>query len=148
MSTAILLALFLVTLTFALHYWVFTRLAAFTPRLEISAYKKMMIIILVIFITHLIEIGLYAGTYYLAIDGLKLGVLHGLLTDDPMTYLYYSSVVYTSLGMGDIYPDGHIRFITGIETLNGLLLITWSASFTYLAMNRFLTWDDRCGGTQ
>ncbi len=148
MTAAILLALLMVILTFALHYRVFTSLATHIPRLRLSAYKQMMVIILVIFVTHLLEISLYAATYYLAIDGLSLGQLHGISADDPMTFLYYSTVVYTSLGLGDIYPGGHIRFITGIETLNGFLLITWSASFTYLAMNRLLAWNDRCGGTQ
>ncbi len=145
MFTAIAMALALVIITFALHYQIFTSLAKYTPRLKLSAYNQMMVIILVIFTTHLVEIGLYAIAYYWTIDGLQLGVLEGIAIDDPMTYLYYSTVVYTSLGLGDIYPGGHIRFITGIETLNGFLLITWSASFTYLAMNRLLHWSNQCG---
>lgn len=147
MTTAIFLALVLVILTFALHYRVFTTLATHTPRLKLGAYNQMMVIILVIFVTHLLEIGLYALAYYCAIESLELGVLEGIHADDPMSYLYYSTVVYTSLGLGDIYPAGHIRFITGIETLNGFMLITWSASFTFLAMNRLLTWNDRYGDT-
>lgn len=148
MLTAILLALALVVTTFALHYRIFTSLATYIPSLKLSAYKQMMVIILVIFATHLVEIGLYAATYHLAIYGLKLGTLAGIAVDDPMSFLYYSTVVYTSLGLGDIYPVGHIRFITGIETLNGFLLITWSASFTYLAMSRLLPWNNRCNGSQ
>lgn len=148
MFAAITLAFVLVILTFALHYRVFTALATYTPRLGLSAYNQMMVIILVIFIAHLVEIILYAAVYFWAVHGLQLGILDGVAVDDPMTYLYYSTVVYTSLGLGDIYPNGHIRFITGIETLNGFLLITWSASFTYLAMNRLLDWNDRCGNSK
>ena len=56
--------------------------------------------------------------------------------------MYYSIVTYTSLGLGDVYPVGHIRFITGIEVLNGLMLITWSASFTFIAMKRLWPWNE------
>jgi hypothetical protein len=53
--------------------------------------------------------------------------------------LYFSAETYTSLGFGDIVPSGPLRLLAGVETLNGLLLIGWSASFTYLSMERF--WD-------
>jgi len=53
--------------------------------------------------------------------------------------MYFSAETYTSLGFGDITPVGPIRLLAGIEALNGLLLIGWSASFTYIAMERF--WD-------
>jgi hypothetical protein len=39
-------------------------------------------------------------------------------------------------GHGDIYPIGDIRLLASIEALNGLLLVAWSGSFTYLAMQR------------
>jgi hypothetical protein len=39
-------------------------------------------------------------------------------------------VAYSSLGYGDHGPVGHAHLLTGVETLNGLLLIGWSASFT------------------
>jgi len=49
----------------------------------------------------------------------------------------FSAETYTTIGLGDTYPLGPLRLITGIEALNGLLLIGWSASFTYLAMQKF-----------
>jgi hypothetical protein len=48
---------------------------------------------------------------------------------------------YTTLGFGDIVPVGPVRFLTSVEALTGFVLITWSASFTYLEMNRF--WKPR-----
>jgi len=42
---------------------------------------------------------------------------------------------------------GHIRFITAVEALNGFLLITWSASFTFLAMGRLWPWEIGCGNS-
>jgi hypothetical protein len=47
---------------------------------------------------------------------------------------------YTSLGYGDVVPRGDVRLLAGIEALNGLLLIGWSVSYTFIAMERF--WKD------
>ena len=46
-----------------------------------------------------------------------------------------------SLGFGDISPYGSLRFMTALETLTGLLLIAWTASFIYLEMQA--TWDEK-----
>jgi hypothetical protein len=99
---------------------------------------------LVLFFAHVVEIGCYALAYAWSVEGLKLGALKGLEMHEPMDYLYFSTVIYTSLGLGDVYPDGHIRFLTGIEALNGLFLIAWSASFTFLVMSRLWPWSDCC----
>jgi hypothetical protein len=34
---------------------------------------------------------------------------------------------------------GYLRYLTGIEALLGLLLITWSASFLFLEMQKYWT---------
>ncbi|MGH9929827.1 MAG: potassium channel family protein, partial [Pyrinomonadaceae bacterium] len=54
--------------------------------------------------------------------------------------LYFSTETYTSFGYGDVIPSGDLRMVAGVEALNGLLLIGWSASYTYIAMVRF--WSD------
>lgn len=46
-------------------------------------------------------------------------------------------VADTSFGFGDHFPTAHARLLAGIAALNGPLLIGWSASFTYLAMERY-----------
>ena len=51
--------------------------------------------------------------------------------------IYFSVVSYTSLGFGDVFPVDNVRLISGVEALVGLLMIGWSASFTYLAMEKF-----------
>lgn len=61
----------------------------------------------------------------------ELGML-GLLDS-----VYLSAITYTTVGFGDVVPVGPIRFITGMEALTGFLMIGWSASFTYLEMERF-----------
>jgi len=53
---------------------------------------------------------------------------------NAVDHLYYSVTVYTTLGFGDIVADGPVRILAGTEALVGLVLITWSASFTFLKM--------------
>jgi hypothetical protein len=55
--------------------------------------------------------------------------------------IYFSASVFTTLGFGDLSPVGPIRFVAGTEALTGLVLIGWSASFTYLEMQRY--WSTR-----
>lgn len=47
------------------------------------------------------------------------------------------------LGLVDVFPGGHLRFITGVEALNGLLLISWSGSFVFIAMGKLWPWERR-----
>ena len=67
----------------------------------------------------------------------RIGGFAGLPVESFQDCLYFSVVTYTSLGFGDQVPVSHARLIAGVEALNGLLLIGWSASFTYLAMERY-----------
>ena len=55
--------------------------------------------------------------------------------------VYLSATTYTTLGFGDLAPVGPIRFTAGTMALTGFVLITWSASFTFLEMSR--DWRDR-----
>ncbi len=51
--------------------------------------------------------------------------------------IYLSAVTFSTVGFGDLTPVGPIRFLFGTEALTGFVLIGWSASFTYLEMERF-----------
>ena len=144
MTLAILLAFGLVALTFLFHYRALLWLGSKTTRFGISTQAKVLFIVVTLFLVHIAEIGMYAITYGVSVSVLELGVFEGALVTDAMSYVYYSGVIYTTLGLGDIEPQGHIRFITAMEALNGFLLITWSASFTFLAMGRLWPWEVQC----
>lgn len=146
MIFAIVLAFSLVAVTFTFHYRVLLWLGLNTPKMNLPTQTQVLVIIVVLFLTHIVEIGFYAITYSWSVSSLKLGMFQGAPVGDAMSYLYYSGVIYTTLGLGDILPEGHIRFITAMEALNGFLLITWSASFTFLAMGRLWPWDNSCTG--
>lgn len=146
MTVAIALAFGLVAVTFIFHYRVLLWLGSNTPKLNLPAQTQVLVIVVVLFLAHIIEIGFFAMTYSWSVSTLQLGVFQGAPVGDAMSYLYYSGVIYTTLGLGDVQPEGHIRFITAMEALSGFLVISWSASFTFLAMGRLWPWDNTSVG--
>lgn len=136
MSIAIIIAFLLVFLTFTFHYKILLGLGIYGSKLKLKPELQVFQAVIVLFVSHIIEIAFYGLAYYFSIVELKLGDFGGEEVKDPMSYLYYSGVIFTSLGLGDSYPQGHVRFITAIESLNGFLLVTWSASYTFLVMSR------------
>jgi hypothetical protein len=115
----------LVVSTTAIHYEVLRGLSAGLPRLRIPSRGKLLVVIFATFLAHAVEILLYAAAVYL------LGHFSFNVS------LYFSAETYTSLGYGDVVPTGDLRLLAGVEALNGLLLIGWSASYTFIAMERF-----------
>jgi hypothetical protein len=83
--------------------------------------------------------------YFVLAEQLEFGALLNVVDPgnpliDPSDfgdYVYYSAVVYSTLGMGEIVPVGPVRILTGMESVSGLLLIAWSASFTFIEMQRY-----------
>jgi voltage-gated potassium channel Kch len=115
----------LVVSTTAIHYEVLRGLSAGLPRLRIPSRGKLLVVIFATFLAHAVEILLYAVAVYL-LGNFSFNVS-----------LYFSAETYTSLGYGDVVPTGDLRLLAGVEALNGLLLIGWSASYTFIAMERF-----------
>lgn len=100
-------------------------------------HRGMLAIIFALLALHSVEIWCYGLVYWGLIRIPGAGFVqgeHGLAT--LFDALYLSATTYTTLGFGDLAPVGAIRFVSGMESLTGLLLITWSASFTYLQMSR------------
>jgi hypothetical protein len=65
-----------------------------------------------------------------------LGSLSGPQTMDLPDFVYFSAMTYSTVGFGDAVPVGPIRFLAGMEALTGFVMITWSASYTFLEMQR------------
>jgi len=45
--------------------------------------------------------------------------------------VYFSIVTFTTLGYGDISIASHWRLLSGIEAINGIMLIGWSTAILY-----------------
>ena len=103
-------------------------------RLTVPTRPRIIVVIGVVLAAHVLEAGLYAAAYYVLQTYFGVGGLGGHLEGDLLDYFYFSMATYTTLGIGDLHPTGVTRLIAGIESLNGLVLIGWSASFTYLTM--------------
>ena len=98
--------------------------------------RRMLGLIGIILFTHVAEIWLFALAYFGLGRSGAFGTLRGLTTSTLSEYAYFSAATYTTLGFGDIVPVGALRFMVGTEALTGLVLITWSASFAFLEMQR------------
>ncbi len=137
MAAIILLSLVLVAATFCIHLASFTFLARSIPMGERASHLGLFLLMMGIFAAHIVEIIIYALGFYVAMNIFGLGLLEGERGTGFLGLFYTSAVFYTSLGFGDVLPNDHLRFLAGIEALNGLLLIAWSASFLFAAMGHF-----------
>lgn len=61
--------------------------------------------------------------------------------DGCSDYLHYTATVHTTVGFGDPVP--RLRLLTAFTSLTGLVMITWSASLTFLEMQRARALDAR-----
>ena len=127
----------LVVATTVLHYEVLRYINSWLPSLQIPDRAKLIVVILAAFVAHATEMAIYGATLYALITCGGAGDLQGTAEFTLMACMYFSAETYTSLGFGDLTPTGPIRLLVAVEALNGLLLIGWSASFTYISMERF-----------
>jgi hypothetical protein len=138
MLPSLLSTLGLIATCVLIHYEVLRHMNEALPRVSlVHERQKVLFAIFGALGSHLVQITLFALAFYVLHHTLRLGLIGGRFDDTFATYLYFSAETYTSLGFGDIYPAGEIRVLAGVEALTGLLMISWSASFSYLEMRRF-----------
>lgn len=143
MPIVVIACCLLVVGTTLLHYEALRILNTHLHALRIPDRTKLLVVILAMFLAHAVEIGLYGAAFHELVSSLGAGNLSGATAFSLSTCMYFSAETYTSLGFGDLTPTGPVRLLAGVEALNGLLLIGWSASFTYLSMERF--WVSQSG---
>lgn len=139
MAIVIISCLLLFAATTLIHYEVLRGLQAGLPKLPIPVRTKLLVVIFGVVFSHVAQIALYAVSLFALTHYADVGSLAGPSATSFLDCIYFSAETYTSLGMGDIAPSGPVRLFAGVESLNGLLMITWSASFTYLSMEKFWT---------
>ena len=133
---ATVITLFLVFITVTIHYEVLRLISEIIPKLKMQPRVRILVVIYGAFFAHTVEVLVFTCAYYGLTTHLSIGGFHGVQNSDFFGFFYYSTVVYTSLGFGDILPQGNMRLLAGAEGLLGLLMIGWSASFTYLMMEK------------
>ena len=136
---AALIAAALVGATVLIHYELLRLTSTLLPRLTMPLRPRVMVVIGVLLVAHMLEILLYAAAFYGMHNHFGLGRIAGEMEGGFRDFLYFSMATYTTLGFGDVFPKGPIRLVAGVEAFNGLVLIGWSASYTYFAMRKL--WD-------
>lgn len=109
------------------------------PRLNVKHRFRIVFGVFGAFAAHAIEVWIFALSFYWMHRTDGWGTLDGNFGGSLLDCVYFSFTTYTTLGFGDVVPHGDLRYLTGLESLTGLLLITWTASFLYLEMTRY--WD-------
>jgi hypothetical protein len=79
---------------------------------------------------HVLEIMVWAGAYRALLPAGELA--------DLETAVYFSFVTFTTLGYGDITLSEGWRLLSGIQALNGILLVGWSTALMFLVVQK--TW--------
>jgi len=143
LATAFLINTAVVTVTMVIHYEALFWLSKKLPKLcQIRPRLQVLVGVLCVFVVHVVEIWLFALAFYFSsmIEG--MGKLTGNLSEGGglLDCVYLSFVTFTTVGYGDVVAEGRLRYLGGIESLTGIVLITWSASFLFVEMQR--NWAD------
>jgi hypothetical protein len=127
----------IVALAVMLHYEFLYRLTRHMPSMRIKHRFRIVLGVFLALVAHAIEVWIFAVAYYYMNHAAGWGHFEGNFEGSLMDCAYFSFTTFTTLGFGDITPHGDLRYLTGIESLTGLVLITWTASFLYLEMQRY-----------
>ena len=137
MIPGMIAATILVVATILVHYEVLRLISDHLLDLPLLPRSRILLVVILVFVAHTAEVWMYAIAYWASIELFGLGGFGGQTVAGFEDSLYFSVVTYTSLGLGDYFPTRALRLIAGVEALNGLILIGWSASFTYIAMEKY-----------
>jgi hypothetical protein len=132
--------LLVIGLAVVIHYEFLHQISVLLPKLKIRHRLRIVLGVFGAFVAHSVEVWVFAISFYLMHKAEGWGHLEGNFDGSLMDSVYFSFTSYTTLGTGDIIPHGDLRFLTGLESLTGLVLVTWSASFLYMAMTQY--WNE------
>ncbi len=130
-----------VSLAVLVHYEGLLFTSRNLPRLSTPARFKVVIVIAGVLCLHVTEIWIFGLAEWLLLQLPDAGSISGEHHPHLFDVIYLSASTFTTVGYGDLAPRGALRFMLGTEALTGFVMITWSASFTYLEMERF--WNRR-----
>ncbi|MES2984106.1 MAG: ion channel [Pseudomonadota bacterium] len=129
----------LILICVAIFYEVLAHVWVNLPRLEGRPRAQILLTVFATFFAHTVAVWLFGSIYYVLDKFLHFGTLKGADAENGfLSYVYFSGVTYSSLGLGDIYPTGGLQLLIGVEAILGLLLIGWTVTFTYLVTEKYL----------
>lgn len=120
-----------------IHYECLMRLNEWLPKLKVWSRFRMVVGVFGALVAHAVEVWCFALAYYLMIRAGQWGSLQGSFDGSFMDCVYFSFTTYTTIGFGDISPIGDLKYLTGLQALTGLVLISWTASFLFVEMQKY-----------
>ncbi len=131
MMTQLLISCFMIGLTVIIHAIALDRLVMLLEKIGPTCFRYfkkhweiplMVITVLTVFLTHVVQIWLWAFLYlYLEPD----------ILPDLDSALYFSTSSFTTVGFGDVYLDKEWRLLSSFEAANGFILFGWSTAFIF-----------------
>ncbi len=88
---------------------------------------------------HVIEVFIWAAVYLL---------LPGSGMESLEEAMYFSFTTFTTLGYGDITLSARWHLLTGIQSLNGILLVGWSTALSFAVIQRMWQLQDAADSQQ
>lgn len=132
----VMATLLTVALCVLLHYEVSMTLSRRMERSTRSQRQRFLTLIFGLLGSHVVEIWAFAAAMKLLLVMPGTGEVIGITAPGFLDFVYLSAINFTTLGYGDMVPSGPIRVVMGTEALTGFMLITWSASLTFLEMQK------------
>lgn len=120
-----------------IHYECLMRLNEWLPKLKAWSRFRMVVGVFGALMAHAVEVWCFALAYYLMARSGNWGSLQGNFDGSFMDCVYFSFTTYTTIGFGDISPIGDLKYLTGLQALTGLVLISWTASFLFVEMQKY-----------
>lgn len=124
-----------------IHHEALLRLSGLLSQMRQSHRFRLIAAVFGVLLAHTVEVWIFAAAYFFMHHTDGWGQLTGNFSGSFLDSVYFSFTTFTTLGYGDIQPEGDLRYLTGIEGLTGFVLITWSASFLFVEMQRY--WPSR-----
>lgn len=118
------------------HFEVAIRVSRKLEYWQLTLRRRFLVLMFALFGAHVAEICLFALALICLQFLPETGKLSGSEAVTLWDYVYVSATSYTTLGFGDLTPEGSIRLLLSAEGLIGFMLITWSASLTFLQMQQ------------
>ena len=125
-----------VAIVVLIHFEALSFLTRWLPKIQVRHRFRILVGVAGAMLAHVLEVWVFAVAFYFMVEVWGWGSFGGSYDGHLLDCFYFSFTSYTTLGFGDIQPFGAIRYLTGLESLTGLVLITWTASFLYLEMQR------------
>ena len=114
------------------HYEALVLGSAFVHRVAGPARVGVALGVVIALAAHMVEVLIYAVAWLALIHAGAVEL--NLPAPSPVDAVYFSGSVYTSLGFGDIVPVRGGQILAVSEAVTGLVLIAWTASFTFFEM--------------